>query len=357
MKRQATTAPASDAKKSRVAGGWVKWEKDIEEDPRFKRMVNRLRNTSVTSALPERTVVSLVSGCLLKLWSYADSYVRADDTLDLGPDDIDALVGLPGFATAMPIDWLVVVDDQHVELPDFQTHNGIVAKRKALTQKRVANFRQRISNDGVTPEEPPSNAAALPDQTRPDQKRLDQEERKSGPSPEQAGKEKQGIPIDSLLYEQTIMATFPAAPNPPNWMIAIRNAAELVREGLATWPELVAATERYAKFIAAGGNGGVNVAAHNFFDRHKGNYWQQEWKAPETKADTARNQAQQREAEELERVKASRAGLGLPNFRDPYPGETARQYDTQLRMERNRVGQPLGAPRFPDLVAATPAKP
>lgn len=153
-----------------TSAGWIKWEKGIEEDPRFKRMVNRLRYTSVTSALPERTVVSLVTGCLLKFWSYADSYIRADDTLDLGAEDVDALVGLPGFAEAMPDDWIRIIDSGNVELPNYQEHSGTIAKRKALNQKRVQKHRKRTGNGEELPDRYTCNDGALPDQTRPDQK-------------------------------------------------------------------------------------------------------------------------------------------------------------------------------------------
>jgi hypothetical protein len=82
--------------------------------------------------------------------------------------------------------------------------------------------------------------------------------------------------VDSLEYEQAIQAKFPKGPNPPNWMAALLHARALVDTGLATWPELVAVTERYAAYVASGSQS-VNIAAHNFFDRRKGNYWQQPW--------------------------------------------------------------------------------
>lgn len=95
------------------------------------------------------------------------------------------------------------------------------------------------------------------------------------------------VVIDSFPYEQAIMADFPSGPdlpNPANWTAAIHNAHQLVSNGLATWPELVAAVRRYAAYWASN-SAMVNVAAHNFFDRRKGNHWQQEWKPTATKAE------------------------------------------------------------------------
>lgn len=100
------------------------------------------------------------------------------------------------------------------------------------------------------------------------------------------GKDPPPQSVDSLEFEQVILANYPKGSNPPNWMMAIRHASDLVRDGLRTWPELVEDTLRYARFIAGGGSGGVNIAAHNFFDRRKGNHWSQSWDLPSGKGST-----------------------------------------------------------------------
>jgi hypothetical protein len=123
-------------------------------------MAKELKRTGVTGACHPVTVVC---GALTRLWSYADSHIREDDTLDLGCQELDELLGVPGFCAAMPEDWLREIGVDSVELPGFLAHNGVDAKKKALTQKRVSNHRQRSRN-----------APALPDQTRPDQTRPDQ---------------------------------------------------------------------------------------------------------------------------------------------------------------------------------------
>lgn len=156
--------------------GWVKWEKDIETDPRFVRMVRKLRDTCHAAALPQAAIVTLASGALLRFWSYADTHIRMDDTLDLGLADIDDLVGVPGFAASLPEDWLRVIDDTTVELPGYQEHNGVEAKKRDLNQKRQERHRSRAHNARVTQQRDACVNTALPDQTRPDQKRPDQEE-------------------------------------------------------------------------------------------------------------------------------------------------------------------------------------
>jgi uncharacterized protein YdaU (DUF1376 family) len=86
--------------------------------------------------------------------------------------------------------------------------------------------------------------------------------------------------LDSLPFEQAIMKAFPTDPNPPNWMMALRNARDLVEDGLSTWPKLVAVAQAYGRYLLAGG-ASVNIAAHNFFDRRKGSHWDQAWDPPD----------------------------------------------------------------------------
>jgi hypothetical protein len=125
--------------------GWIKWEKDLESDPRVLRMARELKricNACVTLGV---NPVTLVCGGLIRLWSYADSHARDDDTIDLGCKELDELIGIDNFTSIMPADWLREIDENTVELPNFQAHNGIEAKKKALTQKRVETHRKRTS--------------------------------------------------------------------------------------------------------------------------------------------------------------------------------------------------------------------
>jgi DNA-binding transcriptional regulator YhcF (GntR family) len=57
---------------------------------------------------------------------------------------------------------------------------------------------------------------------------------------------------------------------------------------------------------------------------------------------------EQRDREELERLKAKRADMGLADFRDPYPHENPIAYETALRAERNH----RGTRQLADLAAA-----
>jgi hypothetical protein len=148
---------------------WIKFEKDLLTDPRVLKIGKSLRARHVVIENPDLTAgedlaelarnheplpdVTLVCGALVRIWSLADTHVDENDVLPLGFNDIDSLIGVPGFCRLMPLEWIEEIDKDSVRLPNYHGHNGTEAKRKAVTQKRVAAFRAR-------------NARALPDQTK-----------------------------------------------------------------------------------------------------------------------------------------------------------------------------------------------
>jgi hypothetical protein len=247
--------------------GWIKVEKSLDDDPRVLRMASRLRNADVT--LGERTH-ALVVGALVRFWWYADTHIRADDTLDLGKNEIDNLVGVPGFCDLMPDDWLRVVDESTVELPGFQTHNGVEAKRRALVQKRVTRHRDKSNAVSVTP----AYRSALPDQTRPDQ------DHKRGGS---ARASSSAPPVEDEHHAQfeRLQAAYPKFAGRANWVIAEGHCRSRIEQG-ATWAELTAAVERYAAYV---GSGGASTTQHvmrpeTFFSASD-EPWRQRWDPPE----------------------------------------------------------------------------
>lgn len=157
--------------------GWIKVEKDLSSDPRVLRMASRLRNADVTLGSRARLVIV---GALVTLWWYADTHIREDDTLPVGADQINELVGVENFCDLMPSDWLVIVDSNNVKLIDYTAHNGTTAKKRALGQKRQERHRSHVNSD-VTPPSRSPNANCV---TRPreDQDLEKTKNRKRGPS-------------------------------------------------------------------------------------------------------------------------------------------------------------------------------
>jgi hypothetical protein len=127
--------------------GWIKVEKDLANDPRVLRMASRLRHADVTLGSRSRLVVV---GALVTLWWYADTHIRDDDTLPVGADQINELVGIDGFCDLMPAEWFEILDANSVKLVDYTAHNGTTAKKRALGQRRKERSRSRHAD--VTPE-------------------------------------------------------------------------------------------------------------------------------------------------------------------------------------------------------------
>jgi hypothetical protein len=140
-----------------LSGGWIKWEKDLTNDPRVLRMASRLSNAGVTP-LSQRKLTVL--GGLSVFWSFADTHIRDDDTIECAVNEINEVVGIANFCDLLPADWFEVLDPYRVHLPDFLKHSGIEAKKKALAAKRQERYR-RNHNARVTPESRKSNAASV----------------------------------------------------------------------------------------------------------------------------------------------------------------------------------------------------
>jgi hypothetical protein len=215
--------------------GWIKWEKELEGDPRMKRMLKDFQRICNADALHH---VTLLCGSLLRLWVYADSHIREDNTLDMGCAEIDEHLGVPGFCSILPASWLVEVDEHCVELPDFLEHNGTEAKKKALTGKRVANHRQRKRN-----------ADALPDQTRPDQTKPDQNPSASATPARTVVSRGASTDPEWLL---DFKLAYPPRAGDQGWRKAVRAAHARIAEG-HTSAEFVAGARRYAAFCDASG--------------------------------------------------------------------------------------------------------
>lgn len=321
-----------------MSSGWVKLEKSLRDDPRFLRMVRAYcAGENVTHMrITPRYAATLLLGGLAQLWMYADSHVREDDTLDLGADEINELIGIEGFAELMPVDWFEILEADRVKLPEFHTHNGTDAKKKALTAKRVA--RHRIRNvtqersGGASSSNAPALTGALPDQTRPDKticktRARDPSDPDEG-APRETDEEREQLDICRGLYPVAQRADWPGA---ERLILAIE------RSGAATWIEIQQGIERYAALCRATGRLVLNPVRF-FGDADRP--WAQAWPLPE-----APNPRASREAEALAKLRDRRAAIGIPEFRDASPGESADAYRAAQEAEcRSRERRPASHP-------------
>lgn len=80
-------------------------------------------------------------GKLHRLWSYADSHTINGQLKRLSPAALDALMDAPGLYLALAeVNWAREKNSE-VILVDYVRHNGATAKRRILTARRTARWR------------------------------------------------------------------------------------------------------------------------------------------------------------------------------------------------------------------------
>jgi hypothetical protein len=161
---------------------WIKFDKDLVDDPRVLRAaeglaerytisIERTRGAGFAtgSDLENRDTVTImrnaVTGALLTLWVYADTHIRDGDVLPISMDAIDRMVGIDGFCELVGPDW--VQENNYgtfTVLPGYCNKNGLQSreKRKSDNADRQRRYRQKhngvsnassntVSNGHVTP--------------------------------------------------------------------------------------------------------------------------------------------------------------------------------------------------------------
>ena len=139
-----------------MSGEWIKMRHDLHEDPAVIAIAAKLD-------IREAEVV----GHLHWLWSWADKHSVDGNAVSVTAEWIDRKIGRIGFAAAMvAANWLTI-DANTVTFVNFDRHNGETAKKRAVTNKRVADHREmkRASNsDGVTDVTHAALQKALPEE-------------------------------------------------------------------------------------------------------------------------------------------------------------------------------------------------
>lgn len=113
-----------------MAGDWIKMRTDLLTSPKVVRMASALQTDRFR-----------IAGGLLSVWSLFDAH-SADGVLHgYSMGTVDDLAAWAGFASAMEsVGWLCC-DSQSLSLPDFDTHNGQSAKRRAQDADRKRSVR------------------------------------------------------------------------------------------------------------------------------------------------------------------------------------------------------------------------
>lgn len=144
-----------------MAGDWIKMRADLFTHPKVVR---------ISSALNADTLRTV--GGLMSVWCLFDAHSEDGHLEGYGPDVLDAHLRWPGFSAAMiAVGWLCMDGQSGLFLPDFDTHNGISAKRRAQEADRKRS--ERSSKNRPQPVRSASASDADKKRTREEKRRED----------------------------------------------------------------------------------------------------------------------------------------------------------------------------------------
>lgn len=164
---------------------WIKFDKDLVNDPRVLRAAGALaekftisRETSkgdgfaVGSDLTESESIAVmrnaVIGALVTLWVYADTHITEGDILKISQPEIDHLVGIDGFCWSVGPEWIEETNNGvWTVLPGYCEKNGLLSKEKRRSENAARQRRYRQKHNGASNAR--SNGVSNGDVTRLDQ--------------------------------------------------------------------------------------------------------------------------------------------------------------------------------------------
>lgn len=123
-----------------MAGDWIKMGTGLATHPKVIRMASALN----ADERPDRL---RVIGGLHAVWCLFDAHSEDGKLVGYDPAVVDELIGWQGFSAAMiKVEWMAV-DGESLVLPEFDTHNGASAKRRAMEADRKRAVRKASASD------------------------------------------------------------------------------------------------------------------------------------------------------------------------------------------------------------------
>ena len=223
-----------------MAGDWIKMRMNLPTCPQVVRISSALNADRLR-----------VCGALLVFWSLFNEHSE-DGLLDgYSLDLIDTVIGWPGFAQALVgVGWLTLEGDS-ARIPDFSSHNGSSAKRRASDAERKQSVRKMSAID------------ADKKRTREEKRREDIEPNGSPPLPPA------GLDIESwnrwTAYRTKIKKPIrpPSVPDAQEAMAKFGDAqAEVVKQSIANGWQGLFALKPSGSGPGFGGHGGDTRESH-----------------------------------------------------------------------------------------------
>ncbi|ADC71740.1 hypothetical protein TK90_1231 [Thioalkalivibrio sp. K90mix] len=218
-----------------MAGDWIKVETVTPDKPEVFQIAEALNIDP-----------DAVTGKLIRIWIWADQQTTDGNARGVTKLLLDRIAGVSGFADAMQkVGWLTNADGG-LTFVNFTRHNGQTAKKRALTNKRVARYRNATCNaDSVT--------KAFPE------KRVEKSNNPTAGSPaSNTARQSKRKATEYPPEFETAWAAYPkrAGDNPKRR--AFRAWSARAKEG-HTADEMLAGVNRYAEFCRATGKVGTET--------------------------------------------------------------------------------------------------
>lgn len=118
------------------AGMWIHWERGLPSKHEIGIIAKKMSVTRLHAA----------AACM-EVWSWAEDQTE-NGFIEVTPADISEVVRIPGIGEAMlAAGWLIEVKGG-VQVPNWERHNSLPAKRRAMNAMRMRTFRmeQRAQN-------------------------------------------------------------------------------------------------------------------------------------------------------------------------------------------------------------------
>lgn len=123
-----------------MASSWIKVEVITPDKPEIFQIAELL-NIDPDAVL----------GKLVRIWAWADQQTIDGNAGSVTKGVLDRIAFITGFADALiTVGWLAYVEGKLV-LPNFERHNGESSKKRALTNRRVADHRKRETQKVTQP--------------------------------------------------------------------------------------------------------------------------------------------------------------------------------------------------------------
>lgn len=225
---------------------YIPIEKRLLTDAELGVMGKRLKRAGVVTS--DAIGATLALGGLCRLWALADDHLRDDNTMAIDREKLTADAGFDVLAF-LPPNWGRVIDEFHVELPDFRQKNSSLARARQGAAERRREQRQTARS--VSASAPPSTSPSMSRQSAtPELANLATELTHPTHTP----------PRLSVSDEHSLgrfLEVYPAHAGELHRERVAYAALQVIRQKRARWEDLISGAQRYREYVQACGRMGT----------------------------------------------------------------------------------------------------